>query len=510
MRFMETQDEILNHPYGMILNHSSLRFKESSPIPTKPLITERHLQAIWFEQRFFERLTTIKGELIEVISPGIWNSDAGPDFIKTHLKIGGKVIRGDVEIHLNDSSWHTHKHHLDEKYNQVILHISLKKPCHSQPILNQKGQEIPQAYFEPFLEIPFAHVKDLVDLDLYPYKKFANAGRCSQAIFSKSSDTNIIQFFQEAADWRLVEKGTILKSFSSQPHEQFLFGMSMALGYKANANHFVRLFTALLATRPIPEKKCLAVALKACGFFEEKYVQKWGESELYQSLMALAPSHYPLSIKLQLHQIRPLNHPLRRLVAMVKMICDENSMALFTILNLVWKRHWQGILEDEKSRSKLFKQMVEIIPSYSDSFWNFHYSFNGIRQKSMLPLIGNDLKKEILVNAYFPLLRNLIQKNGSIQELDAFYALYHCIPASKNSKTEYLISRFFDKKKKGDHLIKNADIEQGAFQLHKDFCLHYEASCDGCDFVTRFGPRFENDLYHRESITHREEQKCSL
>lgn len=475
-----------NHPYGKLLKPFSFRFKESTPLPPKTTITERHLQAIWFEQKFFTNLVTTNGERIEVISPGIWNSDAGPDFIKTHLKIGEKEIRGDVEIHLNDSSWQTHKHHLDEKYNRVILHIALKKPIRPQEILNLENQKIPQSYFEPFLTVPISNLKSLVDLDLYPYKKFANAGRCSQAIFSKSSDASIIQFFQNASDWRLAEKQTLLESFSNQPHEQLLYGISMALGYKANAIHFGQLYKALLALKPVSEERCLATALKACGFFGEKYQQRWGACPFYQSLQALPTPQFPLSIKLELHQIRPLNHPLRRLVAMVKMICDQNSLSLFKNLNFFWETHWHDVVKDPKNCAKLFKQMMEMIPSYTDPFWNSHYTFNGKRQDSHLPLIGNDLKREIFVNTYFPLLREFICTKERKEEFHAFHVLYHSIPASKNSKAKYLIQRFFEDKKRGTQLLKRIGVEQGAFQVHKDFCLHYEASCDGCDFIERF------------------------
>lgn len=65
------------------------------------ILTERHLQAMWLEQKYFHILKTCDGRHIEVISPGIWNSEAGPDFLKAHLKIGDQEYQGDIEIHLS-------------------------------------------------------------------------------------------------------------------------------------------------------------------------------------------------------------------------------------------------------------------------------------------------------------------------------------------------------------------------------------------------------------------------
>src|ERR1700733_3251385 len=68
-------------------------------------ITERHLQVMWLEQKYFRGLATPEGFPIEVISPGIWNSEAGPDFLKAHLRIGPDEVKGDVELHLSDEGW---------------------------------------------------------------------------------------------------------------------------------------------------------------------------------------------------------------------------------------------------------------------------------------------------------------------------------------------------------------------------------------------------------------------
>jgi hypothetical protein len=99
--------------------------------------------------------------------------------------------------------------------------------------------------------------------------------------------------------------------------------------------------------------------------------------------------------------------------------------------------------------------------------------------------MGEDLKMEILVNTGFPLLFTEIQERGDFNELKAFQIFYGSFKASKTSKTRYLTHRFFGETLKGT-LLEKAQNEQGAYQLHKDFCLHFEASCEGCPFVARY------------------------
>src|SRR4029079_8996852 len=115
---------------------------------TYSFLTERHVQAIWFEQKYFKGLKTSTGELIEVLSSGIWNVDAGPDFRKAHLKIGNSFFFGDIEIHLTDNEWQQHQHHIDARYNQVILHISFWNSRKPIKIQTANERKLLQAHLE--------------------------------------------------------------------------------------------------------------------------------------------------------------------------------------------------------------------------------------------------------------------------------------------------------------------------------------------------------------------------
>ncbi len=82
------------------------------------------LHYIWQKQLFatFPQ-HTIDGQPIEVLSPGVHNTHAGPDFTNVHLRIGSQEFYGEVEIHIHASDWNRHHHQSDPAYNHVLLHI---------------------------------------------------------------------------------------------------------------------------------------------------------------------------------------------------------------------------------------------------------------------------------------------------------------------------------------------------------------------------------------------------
>lgn len=70
-----------------------------------------------------DQLTTVCGMKLEVINPGILNTDAGPDFSFAHIRFNDHELMGQVEMHVRSSDWIAHKHHKDKSYENVILHV---------------------------------------------------------------------------------------------------------------------------------------------------------------------------------------------------------------------------------------------------------------------------------------------------------------------------------------------------------------------------------------------------
>jgi hypothetical protein len=88
---------------------------------------ERLLQFIW-QFQYYNRteLQTQNGESLQVIFPGQYNTNQGPDFLEAKISINKTILVGHVELHLQSSQWYAHRHDTDSNYRNVILHVVLE------------------------------------------------------------------------------------------------------------------------------------------------------------------------------------------------------------------------------------------------------------------------------------------------------------------------------------------------------------------------------------------------
>lgn len=109
-------------------------------------------------------LTTTDGHAVEVLDPGLHNTNAGPDFFNAKVKINDTVWVGNVEIHDRASDWFAHGHDHDEHYDNVVLHVAGEIDA---DVRTSKGDFVPQMR----LEVPphvKAHYSELLAADAYP------------------------------------------------------------------------------------------------------------------------------------------------------------------------------------------------------------------------------------------------------------------------------------------------------------------------------------------------------
>jgi len=87
-------------------------------------LTESLLHMVWRFQLFNQiELIDHQGRSVQVISPGAWNHNEGPDFLEAHLKIDMVDWYGHVEIHKHASEWSQHGHSKNPHYSNVIAHV---------------------------------------------------------------------------------------------------------------------------------------------------------------------------------------------------------------------------------------------------------------------------------------------------------------------------------------------------------------------------------------------------
>ena len=126
---------------------------------------EKLLHYVWKHKILpLKSLLTTDGREVEIIDPGMHNTNQGPDFFNAKLKIGGTLWAGNVELHLKSSDWFRHGHDSDPSYNNTILHVAQVVDCE---VTTQEGTRPPQLR----LDIPahlYQNYQELCQTDDYP------------------------------------------------------------------------------------------------------------------------------------------------------------------------------------------------------------------------------------------------------------------------------------------------------------------------------------------------------
>lgn len=70
------------------------------------------------------RFETTDGLHVNVVFHGHWSHGFGPDFSDAMIVFDdAALLTGAVEIHTKSSDWYAHGHHLDARYDAVVLHV---------------------------------------------------------------------------------------------------------------------------------------------------------------------------------------------------------------------------------------------------------------------------------------------------------------------------------------------------------------------------------------------------
>lgn len=161
---------------------------------------EIHLHKLWKEKRLpFPYLTLVSGEPLVVKDVGIYNKNkAGPDFEMASVAFDQVTLIGSVEIHISSSDWYKHKHHLDQNYNNVILHVVHN---HDAEVI-QNGRHVPTLELKTFLPSNWSEVNSNLEIPCLHRIDFSNAllleSMKSKAWYQRVSDKLDLWFENES------------------------------------------------------------------------------------------------------------------------------------------------------------------------------------------------------------------------------------------------------------------------------------------------------------------------
>ncbi len=470
-------------------------------------VKEQLVNCIWSEQLFkSDKLYTVDGLRVEIISSGIWNLEEGPDFKDAEILLEGKgVVKGDVEIHVCSGDWARHGHSKQKEYENVCLHVFMWND-RKDKYITIKNHRIHQLELNDYLKYELDKLVDMIDIENYPHTGSANAGPCQKKLSTISPDDKWIgQFLDYAGDERiLIKADRIEKQLKSRTFEQALYEAILeSLGYKNNKEPFKCLGTLVTINeirRLIPSdvsinersRKIQALLFGMSGLLPS---QRSG----YKSIKDRHTLEYIADIELLWSEIRddikknpmdgeswsfkysrPGNYPTRRIAAISRLLAENYETGIFRTLITSFEKT-DNIKSDIDPIKTSINNTESLFLELYDSHWSHYYTFGGSRSKKKGRLIGKERATVIFINIIIPILLAYARKrDDSVLEGKLFKAYKQHMKLSPNNITRFMSYRILGKDSLEGCVVNSARRQQGLLQIFKDFCESDDIVCEKC------------------------------
>ena len=438
------------------------------------MISERTVALIW-KYQLVDGLVTIEGDRIDVHFPGMDRNEKGCDFRDAVFSCGGRIVYGNIEVHVKSSQWYRHGHHNDPNYNGVVLHVVMWHDC-EKPTKLQNGSIIPTLCLQQFItgSLPDEQDRGEIERSVVPYscaasklysdggvlvKKFELAG---EKRFRLKTDMFTCEMMQKA------EQGNVLLSY-----------MARALGYMSNMMPLKKL-AALLVLNGLESCRnddinvIQALILGTAGLLP---YQRSGSHRLEliyqeQDITGLESIWRSLDRKYTmqeqewcLYRVRPQNHPVRRLIALSLILERYRDKGLLN-----------GLIElfTSSNMNMLNQVLLDGLEVSCNGYWADHVDF-GISLKRDSVLLGKGKAGDIAVNVLLPFFTAWAELHNDILSRDKAINAYVRFPSlGENHITRHMKAQVFQ----GRKIKMTACRQQGLIHIYRTYCRY--RNCKEC------------------------------
>ena len=450
-------------------------------------VSEHVLQCVWYDQLFSEtNLCTDAGRPLHILSPGWWNHGEGPDFKGAQIEFNGELRTGDVEIHLNHGGWTQHGHHLDARYNDVLLMVVLETEPPSHSPLTAAGRPIPSLLLGRFLEEDIRRIADRLLVEDYPYRVPSALGQCSELVHLQGAHT-ITNLLNLAGEWRMLNKARLIRERMEKAgveqgiYESFL----AACGYAHFKHHFQAIARQFHyeRVRQLGRQDPLlleAAFLQIAGLLPETLPTGTNAVPHFARLRGLRRDRLSglrsLPLVWRRVGVRPNNNPERRLAGAARFLARTAAEGLLDALETVWRA--------DLAPTKRRQAFEDLFPS-ATGFWATHYTWAGKAMKNPAALLGSGRVRCIIGNVFVPAALALArQRKDRIRE-ETVLEFFAALPKEpENQVVKTMIPRVLGPDL---DLRLNFRMQQGMLQLHQDWCSA-NPSCHNCSVIQFLAP----------------------
>jgi hypothetical protein len=404
---------------------------------------ETLLHSVWKHKLYAPgNFTTVDGIPLEIIDPGIHNSDAGPDFFNAKIKSGGQIWVGNIEIHTLSSDWYKHKHEKDKAYNSVILHVV--EVIDKEEIRDESGRRIPQWV----MPIP-----DSIKENYFFLLNNKYSVPCLPRI--KEIDKIYLSDWKNALLTERLERKTntifqLLDTYRDDWAEVLYICLSRNFGFGINNDAFERLAKSLplkyILKHQDSEKQVEALFLGQAGLLEKDDINDEYYRTLQQEYRFLQKKYQLQTLEGHLFKnlrIRPNNFPHVKIVQLAGFI--RKSQHLVTQI----------------LKSTQLSDFLSLFSSDVSEYWENHYQFGKSSNKKSKRL-GIPAINIILINTVVPFLFAYGKKKNMEIFKERSLQLIMAIRAENNHITTLFARAGVE--------INQAGDSQALIQLKREYC----------------------------------------
>ena len=400
-------------------------------------------------------LTTMDGQLVEVIDPGMENRNDGPDFFNAKVKIGGTLWVGNVEIHVNASDWYLHGHDTDKRYDSVVLHVATTvdrevKRTDDTPI-PQMALQVPQHIVNNYRELLAADryppcyriIPELSNLTIHSWMSSLLYERLDQR-------AELITARYEAHDknWDDALFCTLARNFGFGTNGEAFDEWARRIDFRAVDKHADNLLqveafffgqAGLLDEATVPEyyhealeeDTYFQMLKREYAFLAHKFSLRPMEATMWR-LLGMRPANFP---HVRLAQLARLYH--ERRISVSKLLAAPDRTAI-----------------------------TELLHVEASDYWDTHYTFASTPSAPTKKRVTDSAVTLQLINSVAPFYYSYGRRKDNEQYCEQAILLLEQLKAENN----YIIRTWID----CGLLVKNAADSQALIQLKKQYCNRHD------------------------------------
>ena len=421
---------------------------------------EKLLHYVW-QHRIYPlgTLHTEDGAEVDIIDPGLHNSNAGPDFFNAKVKIGGQLWVGNVEIHERASDWFRHQHQQDAAYNNVVPHVV---SIADEQAVTLDGKSLPQLILTVPPEI-LRNYEELLHEDTFP--------PCYR-IIPHLPDIKKHAWLAALTAERLEDKTNRLSGYLQRTRNDwertFFIALARNFGFSVNSEAFEE-WAFLIEPSAVGKHRDNAFQVEAfffgqAGLLDDAAVAQERRDDYFcrlQKEYAFLKHKFSLT-PMDFHhwkflRLRPQNFPHVRLSQLVDLYFRQGV-------------NFSRILETRNLNS-----LRALLRAEATDYWRRHYTFgiDSVENSKQLQNASLDL---IIINTVAPLLFTYGKERLDESLCERAFNLLEETRAEHNFITRSWTAAGLP--------VRNAADSQALIQLKREYCE--KRDCIRCRFGTEY------------------------